>query len=137
MNNSCVKVISVVAAVIFGEGRVFICRRPRGKHLAGKWEFPGGKPEEGESPEEALARECREELGIEVAVGRAIGFAEHDYGDRKVNITFFACTCGDEPRALEHDAVAWVSAEELLSYDLCPADRDFVTRLAASPELFG
>lgn len=122
--------IQVVAAVIFRGDKILICRRPEGKNLAGFWEFPGGKVEEGESPAAALVRECGEELDISPQVGEPLGFVGHDYGDYAVGITFFRCSlpCG-EPVAREHSRIEWADRCRLGEYEFCPADAGMVKKL--------
>ena len=111
--------IDVTAAVIARGGRVLLCRRPEGKRCAGLWEFPGGKAAPDETLEECLARECREELGVELRVGRALACVERD----GLRITFFAARLAQgEPQLLEHSALAWVTPEQARTYALCPSD---------------
>lgn len=124
------KEISVVAALLEKDGRYLICRRPKGKMLEGKWEFVGGKIEEGETPEMALVRECREEMDVEVVVGELFDLVTYDYGDRLVHLRFFCSQLkGAEPKLLEHSAMAWVTPEEMKDYDFCPADIAVVEKL--------
>ena len=120
----------VVAAVVERGGRIMICQRTPGVHNALKWEFPGGKPEAGESPEAALARELREELGVEARVGRIRDAVYHQYADRDVLVLFYRCEIiGGEPRPLDCNAIEWVAPEDLMDYDFAGADRVFVERL--------
>lgn len=104
--------IEVVCGLIEdGGGRVLACRRPEGKHLGGLWEFPGGKVEPGESPETALVRELREELGIETEVAGALTPVVWDYGRGPIRlIPFFCRIASGEPQPHEHDALEWVDA---------------------------
>ena len=121
----------VSAGVTLGKnGRVMICRRGPHVHNAMKWEFPGGKLEAGESPEEALARELKEELDIEVRVGRICDAVFYRYPDRDVLVLFYLCeiTRG-EPRPVDCSAIEWVAMEALKGYDFAGADRVFVERL--------
>lgn len=122
--------IDVVAAVIEREGKILITRRPAGAHLAGLWEFPGGKPQAGESAAEALRREIEEELGAEVRVGERIDAVEWPYPDKLVRIAFFRCQVSGEPRPLEGQEMAWVAPAELPRYDFPPADATLVRRLS-------
>ncbi len=118
--------IEVGAAVIYDDaGRVLCCRRGNGKNPAtdGRWEFPGGKLEAGETARDAVVRELREELGVEVAPGRRIAVVEHEYP------TFFICLHAVEcrilegdPRICEHKEMRWVQPSELTLLDFCPAD---------------
>lgn len=120
----------VVAAVAERDGRIMICQRRPGAHNGLKWEFPGGKLEPGESPEEALARELREELDIEVAVGRVRDVVFHRYADRDVLLLFYGCRIlAGEPATLDCNAVRWVTPRELEGFDFAEADRAFVERM--------
>ncbi len=119
----------VVAAVALRDGRVMICRRRPEVHNGLKWEFPGGKLEAGESPEAALARELKEELGVEARVGRVADAVYHRYEDRDVLVLFYLCQIDGEPQSIDCDATAWVLPEELKGYDFAGADRTFVERL--------
>ena len=121
--------LTVVAAVTEREDRVMLCQRRPGAHNALKWEFPGGKIEPGESPEEALARELREELGIEVDVGHIRDAVFYRYPDRDVLVLFYDCRIAEgEPRALDCNAVAWAAPDEIKRFDFAGADRAFVER---------
>lgn len=115
--------MEVVAAMICAGGEALLCRRPDGKDQGGKWEFPGGKIEPGETGEQALARECREELNVELDVGEALADVTHAYPGRTVHLILYAARIQrGEPRRLEHSEIRWVPIPELASYDLCPAD---------------
>ena len=119
----------VVAAVVERDGRIMLCQRRPGVHNGLKWEFPGGKIEPGESPEEALARELREELDIGVEVGRVRDAVFYRYPDRDVLLLFYRCTLEDgEPSPRDCRAIAWAAPEALSGYDLAEADRRFVER---------
>jgi len=124
-------VTEVVAAVIERDARILIARRPAGSHLAGRWEFPGGKPVPGESHADALRREIREELGVVVQVGERIETVEWDYGDRRLRLIFFRCRVQGEPRPLEGQELAWVAPADLPRYDFPPADAALIARLSA------
>ncbi len=127
--------LPVVAAVITDSaGRVLLAQRPAQKHLALKWEFPGGKVEAGETPEEALRRELREELGIEVAIVRPLPRFTHDYGTVVIAMQPFGCRLAagsPPPYPYEHVALAWVAIHDLGAYDLAPADLPVVAALRA------
>jgi len=124
--------IVVAAAVIIRNGRVLLTRRAEGQHLAGLWEFPGGKLEEGESPEEALVRECREECGIEVQVEQILEVTHHRYSEKNVLLLFYRCGLrAGEVRHLQVADHAWVAPHELGRYPLPPADERVVARIAA------
>ena len=121
--------IEVVAAVIERDGKLLITRRPEGSHLSGLWEFPGGKPQPGETFEQALRREIDEELGAEVSVGERIETIEWQYPDKRVRLVFFRCDVRGEPRPLEGQEMAWVTPAELPRYEFPPADAALIQRL--------
>jgi len=122
--------VRVAAGLLAREGRWLLTRRPPGTHLAGMWEFPGGKIEPGEDPPRALVRELREELGIEVGAVREAFVLNHRYPDRAVELHFLhARILRGEPRPLEADALGWYSPEEMDTLPLLPADREVVRRL--------
>ena len=124
------KTINVVAAVIMNEGRVFATQRGYGEFKDG-WEFPGGKVEAGESPEEALRREIREELEVEVNVGDLIDTIEYDYPAFHLSMKCYACTiAGGSPHLLEHEAARWLSADQLDSVAWLPADITLIPKIA-------
>ncbi len=119
----------VAAAVVERGGRLMLCQRLPNAHNGLKWEFPGGKLEAGETPEAALARELREELDIDVAVGRIRDAVLHRYPDRDVLVLFYSCALvSGEPTAVQCNAIAWVKPEDMLRYDFAGADRVFVER---------
>ncbi len=120
----------VAAALIRCGNRFMICRRPEGKKQALLWEFPGGKTEPGESMEEALIRECREELDITVVPRDIFAEAEYAYPEGSVHLTLFnAEITAGVPKKLEHSDIRWVTAEEMAQYDFCPADRGFLEKI--------
>lgn len=124
--------VPVVAAVIERDGHVLLARRPAHKHLALKWEFPGGKVDAGETPEAALVREIREELGGEIRIIRALPRFLHTYDRTTIEMITFLCRLAPgspEPHPHEHIAVAWVRTNELKSYDLAAADLPVVEML--------
>lgn len=124
------KTINVVAAVIMKEGKVFATQRGYGEFKDG-WEFPGGKVEAGESPEEALCREIREELEVEVNVGDLIDTIEYDYPAFHLSMKCYACTIsGGSPHLLEHEAARWLSADQLDSVAWLPADITLIPKIA-------
>src|SRR6059036_1716686 len=124
--------IEVAAGVVFRQGQVLITQRRPGGHLGGLWEFPGGKRESGETFEECLQRELREELGIEVEVGERVESLTHRYEERTVQLEFFLCHLRQhEPRAIGCPAFAWVSREELAGYAFPAADARLIGRLRA------
>ena len=124
------KTINVVAAVIMKEGKVFATQRGYGEFKDG-WEFPGGKVEAGESPEEAVRREIREELEVEVNVGDLIDTIEYDYPAFHLSMKCYACTiAGGSPHLLEHEAARWLSADQLDSVAWLPADITLIPKIA-------
>jgi 8-oxo-dGTP diphosphatase len=111
---------------------VLLTRRTEGQHLAGLWEFPGGKLEDGESPEEALVRECREECGIEVEVAEILDVTHHRYPEKDVLLLFYRCELRTgEVRHLQVADHAWVAPPDLDRYPLPPADERVVARIRA------
>ncbi len=125
--------IEVAAAIIENaEGQILIARRKKGKSQAGMWEFPGGKIEAGETPEECLIRELREEMGIEIEPYSWFGVNEHDYGAVLIKlIAYLAKYSHGEIRLVDHDEYRWTDREELGEYEWAPADVPFVERLSA------
>jgi 8-oxo-dGTP diphosphatase len=127
------KLVTVVAcALVDADGRVLICQRPQGKQLAGLWEFPGGKVEEGETPEAALIREMKEELGIEVkqACLAPFVFASHAYEGFHLLMPLYLCRRWEGfVQALEHSAMAWVKPNDMGAYHMPPADEPLVAYL--------
>ena len=122
----------IVAAAIITDGRVLACERSAPPEVAGRWEFPGGKVEPGETDEQALARECVEELGVRVEVGARIGpDVSLAHGRAVLRVFVVRLLDGDEPRALEHTAMRWLSANELDSVHWLPADKPIVAALPA------
>src|SRR5437763_14173 len=122
----------IVAAAIITDGRVLACERSAPPEVAGRWEFPGGKVEPGESDQQALARECAEELGVRVEVGDRVG-PDVPLAHGRAVLRVFAVTLldGDRPRALEHASMRWLAADELDSVNWLPADRPIVAVLPA------
>lgn len=124
------KTINVVAAVIMKECKVFATQRGYGEFKDG-WEFPGGKVEAGESPEEALRREIREELEVEVNVGDLIDTIEYDYPAFHLSMKCYACTiAGGSPHLLEHEAARWLTVGQLDSVAWLPADITLIPKIA-------
>jgi len=122
--------VEVVAAVIERHGKILIARRRADAHLGGLWEFPGGKPEPGESLEAALRREIAEELEAAATVGEEIETIDWSYPDKRVRLHFFRCRLHGEPRPLEGQDVAWVRPADLHRYEFPAADASLITRLA-------
>ncbi len=122
----------VACALVDADGRVLIAQRPEGKGLAGLWEFPGGKLEAGERPEDALIRELKEELGIDVthACLAPYVFASHGYEDFHLLMPLYVCRrWSGTPQALEHQALAWVRPNALKDYAMPPADEPLIAHL--------
>jgi len=124
----------VVAAALYDSGgRVLIAERPAGKHLAGRWEFPGGKVAPGESEAAALARELLEELGVEVIASRPFMRLAHSYEDRDVELSMWIVeSFRGEPRSLDNQRLKWVRPERLVAEDILEADQPFVAALVRS-----
>lgn len=125
------KMVEVVAALIWEKDRFMICQRPAHKARGLLWEFVGGKVEPGESKEEALIRECREELDVLVSVGDVFYEVDHVYPDLTVHLTLFhAAIAQGEPKLLEHNDLRWITVEEIPAYAFCPADEEILKKLA-------
>ena len=123
----------VVAALIWDENRFLACQRPAHKARGLLWEFVGGKVEPGESLEDALIRECREELAVTVTVGEPFMEATHQYPDIHVHLTLFHATIAEgEPRMLEHNDLRWITPAEIPQFDFCPADVDILRHIQAN-----
>ena len=123
--------LRVVAAALFDEGgRVLIAQRPEGKHMAGWWEFPGGKVGANESERDALVRELREELGVETLPEAEVMRLTHDYPDRTVELILWRATITEGvPRSLDGQALKWVDCRNLGQERLLPADAPFIDAL--------
>ncbi len=120
----------VVAALIWDKNRFMICQRPAHKARGSLWEFVGGKVEPGESKEEALIRECREELGVTVEVGDVFMEVTHQYPDITVHLTLFSASIREGvPQKLEHQDIRWITAEEIGKFSFCPADTEILEKL--------
>ena len=122
----------VVAVLIWQGDRFLACQRPAHKARGLLWEFVGGKIEPGETGEEALIRECREELDITVSVGDVFMEVTHEYPDLTVHLTVYhAAIAQGEPKLLEHNDLRWLKTDEIDDYPFCPADVDILERLRA------
>lgn len=124
------KMTEVVAALIWDKDRFLICQRPKHKARGLLWEFVGGKVEPGETKEQALIRECREELAITVTPGKVFLDVVHDYPDLLVHLTLFRATIAEGvPQMLEHNDIRWITVDEIGGYPFCPADEEILKRL--------
>ena len=127
-------ITNVVAALIWRGDKFMICQRPVHKARGLLWEFVGGKVEPGETKEQALIRECREELAVTLSVGDVFMDVIHEYPDLTVHLTLFnAIIAEGEPQMLEHNDIRWITSCEISNYEFCPADKeilDTIIRLA-------
>ncbi len=122
--------VEVVAALIWKGDKFLICQRPKNKACGLLWEFVGGKVEIGESKEQALKRECMEELGITVSVGDVFTEVTHKYPDVTVHLTLFNATItGGVLQKLEHNDIKWITPSEIPNYSFCPADKDILEKI--------
>jgi 8-oxo-dGTP diphosphatase len=122
----------VVAALIWKDNRFMICQRPANKARGLLWEFVGGKVEPGETKEQALIRECREELAITVSVGDVFMDVVYEYPDITVHLTLFQASVAEGvPQKLEHNDIRWIPVMEISQYDFCPADQAILRKLQA------
>ena len=120
----------VVAALIWEGGKFMICRRPAHKARGLLWEFVGGKVEPGETKEQALVRECREELAITVAVGSVFTEVTHVYPDLTIHLTLFNARIAEgTPQKLEHNDIRWITPAEIGEYEFCPADEEILREI--------
>ena len=124
-------IIEVVGAIIKDGGKYLVGQRAAHKTQGGLWEFMGGKIEPGETPDEALARECREELALEIEGARIIDSVIHEYPEKTIRLTLLECRpkAGSVPQALEHQAIRWVTPEEMHGMPFCPADAELIENL--------
>ena len=130
-------IVPVAAGLIFRDGLLLLARRPEGTHLAGLWEFPGGKLEPGESFEQALHRELMEELGVSVKVGQCLFEITHEYPARKFHLRFFQCSLEyGNPQPLGCAELAWVKRAALTSYEFPQADAALI-KILSEPDAFG
>lgn len=122
--------VKVAAAVMIRENKILIGKRNKDDILGGLWEFPGGKIEDGETPEVTLRREMEEELGVEIEIGAFIGMNQHTYPHIAIELHAYYCYCvKGEPRALEHQELRWVEVSELSLHEFAPADIPIVNML--------
>jgi mutator protein MutT len=129
--------VEVAAGLVFREGKLLITRRSAGGHLGGLWEFPGGKREPGETFEQCLHRELREELGMEVRIVFLVEDILHRYPERTIRLQFFFCRwLRHEPKPILCDRLAWITAAQLSDYPFPAADARLLDKLRHSPELW-
>ena len=120
----------VVAALIWNGDKFMICQRPANKSRALLWEFVGGKVEPGETKEQALIRECQEELAVTLVVGDVFMDVVHEYPELTVHLTLFNATIAHgEPQKLEHNDIKWITPSEIQKYEFCPADEEILARI--------
>lgn len=120
----------VVAALIWDKDKFMICQRPTHKARGLLWEFVGGKVEQGETKEQALIRECQEELAITLSVGDVFMDVVHEYQDLTVHLTLFnAVIIEGVPQKLEHNDIKWISPSEISNYEFCPADVEILKKI--------
>ena len=124
------RIIEVVGAIIRDGDRYLVGQRAANKAQGGLWEFMGGKIEPGETPEQALARECREELDLEIEDEHIIDSVIHDYPEKTIRLTLILCSpkSGSVPKALEHQQIRWVTRSEMDALDFAPADRELIRK---------
>ncbi|KAF5055281.1 CTP pyrophosphohydrolase [anaerobic digester metagenome] len=122
--------VEVVAALVWDKDKFMICQRPAHKARGMLWEFVGGKVEPGETKEQALIRECQEELAITLSVGEVFMDVVHEYPDLTVHLTLFnAAILSGTPQKLEHNDIRWITVDEIPEYEFCPADEIILKRL--------
>ena len=124
------KITEVVAALIWDKDKFMICQRPAHKARALLWEFVGGKVEPDETKEQALIRECQEELAVTLTVDDVFMDVVHEYPDITVHLTLFNATIAKGvPQKLEHNDIKWITPSEIPNYDFCPADEEILKRI--------
>ena len=122
--------VQVVAALIWQGDKFMICQRPANKTRALEWEFVGGKTEKGETLEEALIRECHEEIGATVSVGEIFMELDHIYPDITIHLTLFNCEIAEGTvQKLEHNDIRFISPDEIPQYNFCPADKEILAKI--------
>ena len=125
--------IEVVAALIWDNDKFMICQRPAHKARGLLWEFVGGKVEPGETKEQALIRECQEELAVTLSVSNVFMDVVHEYPDLTVHLTLFNATIAEgEPQKLEHNDIKWITPSEIPNYEFCPADVEILEKIKDS-----
>ena len=122
--------VEVVAALIWENDKFMICQRPAHKARGLLWEFVGGKVERGETKEQALIRECKEELDVLLSVGDVFMDVTHEYPDITVHLTLFNATITEgEPQKLEHNDIRWITPGEIPNFEFCPADKEILIKI--------
>ena len=122
--------VEVVAALIWSGDKFMICQRPAHKARGLLWELVGGKVEPGETKEQALIRECQEELAVTLSVGDVFMDVTHEYPDLTVHLTLFNATIAEgEPQKLEHNDIKWITPSEIQNYEFCPADEEILAKI--------
>ena len=122
--------IQVVAALIFEGEKFMICQRPPHKARGMLWEFVGGKVETGETHEQALVRECREELGVTIAIDALFATVTHTYPDLTVHLAVYTAHITEgTPQKLEHEDIRFITKDQISQYDFCPADREILQKI--------
>ena len=122
--------VEVVAALIWKGDKFMICQRPFHKARGLLWEFVGGKVETGETKEQALIRECREELAVTLSVGELFMDVVHEYPDLTVHLTLFNAIISEgELQKLEHNDIQWITPSEISNYEFCPADEEILAKI--------
>ncbi len=125
------KIIDVTAAIIEKDGRFLIAKRAKGRHLENKWEFPGGKIEDGESPEKCLQRELQEEFGIATAIKNFVAESIFDYGDKTVRLLGYRAEyISGEFKLTAHDEIRWVAVDKLNEFDFADADIPLIKKIS-------
>ena len=125
--------VEVIAALVWDNDKFMICQRPSNKARALLWEFVGGKVEPGETKEQALIRECREELAVVISVGDVFMEVLHEYPDITIRLTLFNATIAEgAPQKLEHNDIKWITPAEIPNYDFCPADDEILKKIQKS-----
>ena len=127
--------VEVVASLIWDDDKFMICQRPAHKSRGLLWEYVGGKVEQDETKEQALIRECKEELGIILSVGDVFMDVIHEYPDLTVHLTLFNATIAEgEPQKLEHNDIKWITPNEIPNYEFCPADEEILNKIVKAKD---
>ena len=123
-------ITEVVAALVWNKDKFMICQRPAHKARGLLWEFVGGKVEQDETKEQALVRECKEELNMLLSVGDVFMDVIHEYPDLTVHLTLFNATIAEgKPQKIEHNVIKWITPREISNYEFCPADEEILKEI--------